>query len=218
MNPFEVYADEYDQWFDSLDGQSIFQDELSCLRGLIPEVKGRWLEIGVGTGRFAEAFGIPEGVDPSEAVLKLAENRAVRTCRARAEALPFQDHTFDGLLMVMTICFLSDPQQALSECFRVLKDDGCLITGFVPADSLWGRLYTQKARQGHRFYCVASFYTCDQIVDLAAQAGFVLETAQSCLFIPSGRLKPDSSSQEKAAADPGFVALKLFKTPCQANA
>ena len=212
MNPFEVYADDYDRWFDSPGGRSIFLDEVSCLRELVPKVKGRWLEIGVGTGRFAEALGIREGLDPSEAVLKRAAKRGVHTRRARGEALPYPDCTFDGLLMVTTICFLSDPQQTLRECFRVLKDDRCLIVGFVPSDSSWGRVYTEKAREGHRFYSVARFYTRDQIVGLATQTGLVLDTAQSCLFSRNGKLEADSSLQENLSADAGFVALKFFKT------
>jgi len=217
MNPFDEYADDYDQWFDTPGGRSIFVEEVSCLRELIPSVEGRWLEVGVGSGRFAEALGIQEGVDPSDAVLEFAAKRGVRTRRGHGEALPYPDRAFHGVLMVMTICFLPDPQQTLRECFRVLEDDGCLIAGFVPADSPWGRLYTRKAREGHRFYSAASFDTRDQIVDFATEAGFVLGTARSCLFSPPGRLEPDSSSQEKIAADAGFVALKFFKTPCHTD-
>ena len=211
MNPFDKYADDYDQWFDSPGGRSIFLDEVSCLRELIPEVKGHWLEIGVGTGRFAEALGIQEGVDPSEAVLQLAANRGVRTCRACGEALPYPDRTFDGLLMVMTICFLSDPQQTLRECFRVLRNDGCLIVGFVPADSLWGRVYARKAREGHPFYSAARFYTREEVVHSAREAGFVLATARSCSFRSPGEPDSRSSPQQGTAAGAGFVAVKFSK-------
>ena len=212
MNPFEVYADDYDQWFDSPVGRSIFLDEVSCLRELIPEVKGHWLEIGVGTGRFAEALGIQEGVDPSEAVLRLAANRGVRrTCRACGEALPYPDSTFNGLLMVMTLCFLSDPQQTLRECFRILRNNGCLIVGFVPADSPWGRVYARKAREGHPFYSAATFYTRQEVVHFATETGFVLDTTRSRSLSPPGESDPKYAPQEGSAARAGFVAVKFSK-------
>ena len=198
MNPFDEYADEYDRWFDLPHGRSIFAEEVSCLRELMFGVDGRWLEVGVGTGRFAEVLGIQDGVDPCEAVLEFAAKRGVRTQRAHGEALPYPDRAAHGVLMVMTICFLREPRQTLRECFRVLKDDGCLIVGFVPADNPLGRRYTRKAREGHRFYSAASFYSRDQIVDFATEAGFVLDTARSCLFSPPGKLEQYSTSREKS--------------------
>lgn len=109
MNPFEAYADDYDQWYDSPNGHAMFGEEVSCLRELIRTVEGRWLEVGVGTGRFAEALGIEEGVDPSEATLEFASSRGIRTRIGCGEALPYPDRTFHGVLMVATFCFLADP-------------------------------------------------------------------------------------------------------------
>ena len=57
-NPFDKLAQRYDRWFDSTRGRAIFEAEVVCLRELIPDRAGRWLEIGVGTGRFVEALGI----------------------------------------------------------------------------------------------------------------------------------------------------------------
>ncbi|HCW92519.1 MAG TPA: class I SAM-dependent methyltransferase, partial [Flexistipes sinusarabici] len=49
-SPFEKYADEYDQWFDSERGSRIFLLELNCLRQILDKKGGKWLEVGVGTG------------------------------------------------------------------------------------------------------------------------------------------------------------------------
>lgn len=57
-NPFEDHAMEYDRWFDSEKGQHIFSRELDCLKQAIPVPAGRWLEVGVGSGRFAHAIGV----------------------------------------------------------------------------------------------------------------------------------------------------------------
>ena len=58
-----------------------------------------WLDVGVGTGRFAHALGIPVGVDPSPNMLALAAARGIVTHEARAEALPFAPESFDSVPM-----------------------------------------------------------------------------------------------------------------------
>ena len=101
MNPFDTHADRYDAWFDSPDGQAIFTHETTCLRELMGETEGRWIEVGVGTGRFAQALGVEEGVDPSEAVLALAAVRGIRARVGYGESLPYPDATLNGILMVV---------------------------------------------------------------------------------------------------------------------
>ena len=55
--PFEQFADRYDAWFDRERGHRIFGVEAQCLRALLEGVPRPWLEVGVGTGRFAHALG-----------------------------------------------------------------------------------------------------------------------------------------------------------------
>lgn len=62
---FDAIADSYDAWYDSLDGRTIFEAELACLRLLVGHCRGRWLEVGVGSGRFASMLGVAAGIDPS---------------------------------------------------------------------------------------------------------------------------------------------------------
>ena len=46
--------------------------EVDCLKPLFHEHKRPYLEIGVGSGRFAQALGIEYGVDTSPALLEIA--------------------------------------------------------------------------------------------------------------------------------------------------
>ncbi len=55
---FARLADRYDGWYDSAEGRVIFRDEVACIQLLCPERRGRWVEVGVGAGRFASALGI----------------------------------------------------------------------------------------------------------------------------------------------------------------
>ncbi len=64
-SPFDGSAENYDLWFESREGKAIFENEKDCLRALLQISKGLWLEVGVGSGRFAFSLGISEGADPS---------------------------------------------------------------------------------------------------------------------------------------------------------
>jgi ubiquinone/menaquinone biosynthesis C-methylase UbiE len=69
---FDKYYMDYDNWF--IKNKLAYQAELNLIRKLIP--KGKGLEIGVGTGRFAIPFGIKEGVEPSNRMAEIAKKRA----------------------------------------------------------------------------------------------------------------------------------------------
>ncbi|MGV8073804.1 MAG: class I SAM-dependent methyltransferase [Syntrophobacteraceae bacterium] len=102
---FDPIADAYDDWYDTPAGSAIFRKEFECLRFLYNEYHGRWLEIGVGTGRFAEALGITHGIDLSPPMAVKAVRRGVRVCVGRAEELPFPEQVCDGILMALTYVF-----------------------------------------------------------------------------------------------------------------
>lgn len=205
---FDTEAGRCDLWFESHQGKAIFEIEQACLRALLRSCKGRWLEVGVGSGRFAGALGISDGLDPSPAMLALAARRGIDTVRGRGEELPYRDATFDGILMVTTLCFLTDPKTTLSECHRVLRHGGSLVVGIVPAESSWGRWYRAKGHEGHPLYSKAKFYTCDQVVRICADMGFVFEKAISCLPTPPGE-EPMPGLEEGIDESAGFVAMRF---------
>ena len=59
-SPFDELAAEYDAWFDK-EGSHIFFNEVKAFQGVLPDLPKPWLEIGVGSGRFAQALGIETG-------------------------------------------------------------------------------------------------------------------------------------------------------------
>jgi ubiquinone/menaquinone biosynthesis C-methylase UbiE len=105
-------------------------------RKLLTHARGRVLEIGVGTGRsFAHYPDLDElvGVEPSEPMLRRAQQRAaqlgrqVALVKAPAEALPFEDHSFDTVVSLAVLCTVDDPSRALREIRRVLRPGGSLV-------------------------------------------------------------------------------------------
>ena len=206
---FDSLARRYDDWFDTPRGAAIFKLELDCLRLIQPGFTGHWLEVGVGTGRFAQALGIGFGVDPSAAVLEYARRRGIEVQEGRGEQLPYPADHFSGALLVVTICFLSDPAAALAECARVLRPGGALVAGLVPADSPWGRQYQRQAAEGHPFYSAARFYRIVELTALATDAGFRLECAASTLLVPPTDRPPEAERPRSGLSpEAGFVALR----------
>ena len=78
----------YDQWFDTSPGREIFELEVQCLKEAFRGIQRPWLEIGVGTGKFAEKLKIDFGVDPSEEMLRKTFRRGIKSARAMSNSLP----------------------------------------------------------------------------------------------------------------------------------
>lgn len=207
---FDSTAEQYDRWYDAPEGAAIFREELDCLRLLWSEPCDRWLEVGVGTGRFASALGVTEGLDPSSAMLAYATKRGVQTKVGTAEALPYPDRSFDGVLVVAALCFVRDPAQALVECARALRPNGTLLVGIIPAEGPRGREYARKASEGHPVYSHSRYLTIEKLLDLAAAADLKLQESASALFWPPGSPPHEPPQIERGASpEAGFVAMRF---------
>ncbi|MFB6095737.1 MAG: class I SAM-dependent methyltransferase, partial [Halodesulfurarchaeum sp.] len=137
-DPFERYTDRYDEWFDL--HPEAFESEVAALQALRPE-GATGLEIGVGTGRFAERLGIEVGIDPAGAVLPVAAERGASVARGVAESLPVRDDSFGLALVVTTICFVDDVSATLAEAARVLRPGGSVLLGYIDRESEVGQHY-----------------------------------------------------------------------------
>jgi SAM-dependent methyltransferase len=165
---FEKHAQEYDEWFDK--NKPVYESEILALKDLIPR-EGTGLEIGVGTGRFATLLGIKIGVEPAKTMADMARQRGIDVYEARAEALPFDDESFDFVLMVTVMCFLGNPLQALEEIKRVLKPGGHIVIGIIDLDSPSGKDYERK-KMTSTFYKYANFHSSEQVLNWLTSLDF----------------------------------------------
>ena len=206
---FDRLADRYDAWFEGDEGRLIFQIELEAIRAAAQTAPRPWLEVGVGSGRFAAALGgIDVGIDPSERLLEMAYSRGVNTVKGYGERLPFGDNSFGAVFLIVTICFVDDPMPVLQECRRVLHRDGKLIIGLVPRESPWGKKYAAKGMHGHPFYSHAHFYTVSQVESMLNEAGFTLEGCLSTLFQPPDRVVQPELPRPGCTGAAGFVVFR----------
>ena len=203
---FEKYAQEYDKWFD--ENKDVYKSEIMILRGLIPR-EGVGLEVGVGTGRFATPLGIKMEVEPAKAMADMARKRGINVHEGRAEALPFDDESFDFVLMMTTICFLEDPLLALEEAKRVLKPEGHIIIGIIDRDSPLGMSYERK-KTTSKFYKYANFHSADEVLNWLRSLNFGhIVTRQTIFKSPEeiDALEPFEEGHGKGA----FVAISARK-------
>ena len=180
-SPFDSLADKYDSWYDGK-GRLAFEIELAALRPLLAELPKPWLEVGAGTGRFAQALGIPLGIDPSPALLARARQRGIEGLYGEGEELVFRAGSFGAVFLLTTWEFLSDPLKVLGQCRRVLKPEGLLVNAYLDRDGKWGASYVERGRQGHPLFSHAWFDAYEDVKRLTEQAGFEVTQTISTLF------------------------------------
>ena len=131
--------------------QSIADAIEHCVVRLAPTPGERILDVATGTGwaarrmaaRGARVIGIDLGADLIEAAKAYAaEARLPIEFRVGdAEALPFEDHSFDAVISTFGVMFVSNPEAAVAELARVCKRGGRLGLATWPADDTVAGLF-----------------------------------------------------------------------------
>ena len=204
IESFNKYSTEYDEWF--IKNQDIYQAELNAIRSLIPS-NAFGIEIGVGSGTFALPLGIKVGVEPSNKMAEISRKRGIQVYEGVAEQLPIRDKTFDFALMVTTICFVNDLAKSFQEAYRILKNDGYFVVGFVDKESELGKQYNLK-KETSKFYREATFYSVNEVINILKKAHFEDFLIKQTVFpIRSGELNHVENGYGKGS----FVTIKAKK-------
>jgi SAM-dependent methyltransferase len=160
------------------------------------------LDVGCGTGANLEMlaeFGKAEGVDVSAEALSFCQARGLENVKlGAAEALPYEDNSFDMVTGLDVVEHLDDDLAGLKEMRRVLRREGRALL-FVPAFMfLWG---VQDDVSNHR-----RRYTLKDLRRVVRQAGFEVERASYVnlsffapillgrLFMRATGLRPESEN------------------------
>ena len=209
-SPFDTLASKYDAWFDE-EGRLIFDIEVRAFQEVLPLLPKPWLEIGVGSGRFAQALGIGTGIDPSAKLLEIAKRRGINGFLARGEDEFFDVETFGTVFLIVTLCFVDSPLAVLKQAHRILKEGGKIVLGLVLRESPWGQFYFAKKKEGHRFYKHATFYNYQEVVELLEHSGFTIEKVLSTLFQRPSEIAKMESPEERFSPDAGFTIVVAGK-------
>lgn len=176
--PFDDCLNEYEEWF--VQNPAVYSSELKAIKD-ISRVPENAVEVGVGSGLFAEPLGIKTGIEPSGAMREKAKERGINVVDGVAEYLPWKDNSIDYVLMVTTICFVDDVKKSLSEVYRVLQNRGSFIIAFVDKNSPVGQLY-QKNKEESLFYRDATFFSTEELYEYLKEAGFSIKETHQTVF------------------------------------
>jgi ubiquinone/menaquinone biosynthesis C-methylase UbiE len=133
-----IYDATWGRGFSALYDRCFKAAEEAGLRDMRRDVtagaRGRVLELGAGTGLNLELYPLDVSdltlVEPDPHMVKQLRNRvaelgsAAQVVEAPGEKLPFEDDSFDTVLVTLVLCTVPDPTATLAEIKRVLKPDG----------------------------------------------------------------------------------------------
>jgi len=148
--PFEnpKIAARYEDWYFTT-GQKAAKQEKLLIKQLLHKYDRvqTILDIGGGTGYFCNwmrGMGYETFIfDRSRVMIREAHRHYHPDCvQGDAMALPFPDQAFDLVVMITTLEFIADPDQALSEAARVAREG--MILGVINQHSLLGCRYRRK--------------------------------------------------------------------------
>lgn len=176
---------------------------------IVPQADGDVLELGCGGG-INMAFYDPAriksfaGLDPSPALL----NRSREAAHARGmaadiragigEAMPFDDASFDTVLVTFTLCSVSDQAQVLAEMRRVLRPGGkalFLEHGSAPDQSVrnWQRriepVWSRIGGNCHLTRAISSAYDAAGFKVSSGDRGYMPKTPKPFGWIEWGEAR-----------------------------
>lgn len=154
------------------------------------------LDIGAGTGVMSEfAYRCNKelnyvAVDPAVGMLKYAPSY-LQTHIAEAEALPFENDSFDAVIMGESLHHFRDPKLAFEEVLRVLKKSGKLFIYDFDVSTLRGKSICMLEKL---FGEPANFYEPSELKQMLEEYGFSVEimrhkwryTVSAYLLLSSG--------------------------------
>jgi ubiquinone/menaquinone biosynthesis C-methylase UbiE len=150
------------------------------------QVQGDVLEIAIGTGRNLPFYSDEvrlTGVELSPEMLAIGRRRAAELGRevelriGDAQALEFDDGSFDTVIITLALCTIPDDRKAAAEAWRVLRPGGTLVLlEHVRSPSLPVRAIQRLLDP------LAVRFEADHLVreplDYLADAGFAIESVE----------------------------------------
>lgn len=135
----------------------------------------RVLDIGCGEGQVARRLATRgaevTGIDPTTAQVRTARDRGAGTryARARAEAVPCRDASFDAVVLCLALEHIAAYETAISEAARVLEPGGRFVLLLAhPFLQAPGSGWVDDRIVGEHYWRIGSYLGDDTVVDTVA--------------------------------------------------
>lgn len=139
---------DHEQYFDYLRGRSrlgaFYRGHLLYPR-LVRRIHGRLLDVGCGIGDMLAFRHDSVGVDVNDRTVAFCKSRGLDARVMAPDHLPFENATFDSVLMDNVLEHIEAPDPVLQESRRVLRAGGRLLVG-VPGVRGWDSDPDHKVR------------------------------------------------------------------------
>ncbi|GAB4486950.1 MAG: hypothetical protein OHK006_15420 [Thermodesulfovibrionales bacterium] len=97
------------------------------LRPLLKHISGRLLDIGCGIGDVLRLYRDSVGIDADPGCVSVCQEQGLPCVQASADALPFEDDSFDSVILNNVLEHIGQPEAVFSEIRRVLRRGGVLV-------------------------------------------------------------------------------------------
>jgi ubiquinone/menaquinone biosynthesis C-methylase UbiE len=184
---YDERADTYDRSLGLMERVALgpFRREFGAL------LEGETLEVAIGSGlnlpSYSPRVTRATGVDLSSEMLRKARERAealglpIDLRQADAEALPFDDASFDTVAISLALCTIPDPEKALRELSRVCRPTGRIVLLEHVRSTAGPLALAQRALSPLNERSIGC-HLARETVDLARALGFTIDEERRRLF------------------------------------
>jgi len=177
---YDDIAEQYDESrFGTSYGAYIDQVESRFLSAC--GLGGSVLDVGCGTGRFLGTV-TNAGVDFSPKMVEIARRKGLPVALADATDLPFDDASFDHVVIMHLLMHVPDVGSVLREASRVVKDGGSVVFD-IPNKTR--RRLTRFTPGG---WHARNALTLGEVRTLCGRYGLRRDRIWGCMFFPAHRI------------------------------
>ena len=127
-----MYSDNYQEYYHHLNKTSKLGDiyrNFFLFPFLKKNLRGKCIDIGCGLGKFVKSRSNTDAADINEICVNNLKKLGYQTYLIKNNKISVIDSTYESLLLDNVIEHINNPNYLLTECKRILKNDGIIIIG-----------------------------------------------------------------------------------------